>query len=471
MSRRLIALFVLMIPMVLSSSPAPASPGIDLTYSTVSGVVALAPSAAHNWPLRLVAPDYNNRNTSNNPSPQNTPSVAINPVNYFTIVGGFNDYRAAANNDANCGYTRSSDRGDTWSSGILMGITRGNGGPLDYDAAGDPSIYYAANGTVYYTCLAFDRSFGRSALVILHSGDGGVTWSTPSVIVQSDTADVFHDMEKLAIDTSSTSPYSGRMYVQWTEYTNTFLTSKMYITYSSDGGVTWAAPILLSGTQTDAAGASPAVGPDGTVYAFWCSPCSGSTVKIWLSKSTSGGVTWGLPSGIGTFTGVPNPLPGNLLRVNNFPSGAANPANGQVYVVYNDYSSGNADIKARTSTDQGQTWALAVTANKRLADDQFMPVVAASADGPVWICYYDQSYNTMNWLDVTCVRSLTGRNFSFASRANTRGSFDPAYDGFGGVWMGDYLGMSLGPGSDLPRTLWTSTIAGNAEIYTSNPSQ
>jgi hypothetical protein len=441
------------------------APRPDPATSQLSGVVVFDPKIygrPAGKPVAL-APDRSNVNTTQDAQAQNETSIDINPLVPEVMVGGMNDYRTSPSGDVNCGFARSSNGGLAWTAGILLGITQNNGGPFDYQAAGDPAVYYAADGTVHYVCLGFDRGFGRSALLHVKSSNGGATWSTPVAIVQSQSVNTFHDKEMLTIDTSASSPFQGNLYVQWTQFLNNFSQSRMFITVSSDGGDTWSEPVLISGAQSGVQGASPAVGPDGTVYASWCSPCGGAA-RIWVNTSSDGGATWGTPVQAATLSGLPGSLPGNGFRVNNFPTAAVNQATGDVYLSYADYAAGNADIKFVRSTDDGATWSAPLRVNSRPQDDQFFQWMDVSPNGRLWICYYDQSWNGTNWLDMSCSSSTNGGVTFGEARRMTTVSSNPANDGFGGSFIGDYNGLAV-RASRNPRPLWTDTRTGNAESF------
>jgi hypothetical protein len=113
------------------------------------------------------------------------------------------------------------------------------------------------------------------------------------------------------------------------------------------------------------------------------------------------------------------------------------------------------------------TWSSPITVNSRTNDDQFFQWMDVSPSGTIWVCYYDQSWNSSNWLDVGCSKSTNdGTSFSATARATTTSS-NPVNDGFGGTFIGDYTG--LGVSNTRPFPLWTDTRVGNAEAFSANP--
>jgi hypothetical protein len=406
-------------------------------------------------------------------APQNETTIDISPLDSNVRVGGTNDFRTSPSGDVNCGFTRSTDGGVTWSSGILTGITRNNpGSPFDYDAAGDPSVFIADNGTVFYACLAFDRSYGRSAMVVAKSKDGGATWSTPVAIAQSNSSSLFHDKEMITVDNSPTSRFHRRIYVAWTEFMGEpdSSPSQEVVSHSSDGGKTWSTPVVVSGAPSGVEGSHPAVGPDGTVYVSWCKGplicVNGSAPsQIEVVKSTDGGKTWSAPVSAASLTSLPTTLPGNNFRINSLPTTAVDPMNGNVYVSYAGWTS-RADVYVVRSNDGGVTWSHPV-AMRPNREDQFFQWMRVSPTGNIWVCYYDQHWNVGTLLDMSCSRSTDGGiTFGKAKRFTTASS-DPSHDGFGGAFIGDYTGLALDAGG-RPHPLWTDTRSGNADAWTAN---
>ena len=65
---------------------------------------------------------------------------------------------------------------------------------------------------------------------------------------------------------------------------------------------------------------------------------------------------------------------------------------------------------------------------------------------------------------MSCSKSTDGVTFSKAKRYTTQSS-DPANDGFGGAFIGDYTGLAL-DAAGKPHPLWTDTRTGNADAWT-----
>ena len=74
----------------------------------------------------------------------------------------------------------SGDGGRSWISTIPHGVTKCTGGP--FDRATDPWIEFARDGKAFFMSLAFDEDladgagYGRSAMEVSRSTDGGRSW-------------------------------------------------------------------------------------------------------------------------------------------------------------------------------------------------------------------------------------------------------------------------------------------------------
>jgi Neuraminidase (sialidase) len=309
-------------------------------------------------------------------------------------------------------------------------------------------------------------------MLIAKSTDGGATWSTPVAVAKSNVETLFHDKEMLTVDNSPTSPFHGRVYMAWTEFVGPpdASQSQEVISRSKDGGATWSKPVVLSGALGNVEGSHPVVGPDGTVYVAWCggpSICEGTgAATIFITRSTDGGKTWKAPVPAVNFQSVPSSLPGNAFRLNSFPTAGVNPVNGDVYLSYAGTGASNADVSFIRSSDKGKTWSSPLKM-KSSKEDQFFQWMRVSSTGTIGLCYYDQHWNVGTLLDMSCTSSTDGGvSFTKATRFTTQSS-NPASDGFGGQFIGDYTGLAL-DGGGHPHPLWTDTRTGNADAWTAN---
>lgn len=127
-------------------------------------------------------------NASNDLYTNNEITIAHNPTNPLNVITGWNDW----NRNEACGVSRSLDGGQTWSTNsFIPGITpwdnSGNTYPGNgsYDFGGDPAVTFAADGTAYFACYGYkygnaSAPKGGVALFVSKSTDGGLTWGAPT---------------------------------------------------------------------------------------------------------------------------------------------------------------------------------------------------------------------------------------------------------------------------------------------------
>src|SRR5579859_7066518 len=114
---------------------------------------------------------------------QNETTIAVNPWNPRNLVAGTNDYRIfntreGRDDGAGFAYT-TTDGGRTWKDVQLPHLTFQTGatGALsDMDSAGDPSVAFGPDGTVYFSHVVFSRLNNGGGIVVSASHDGGHTW-------------------------------------------------------------------------------------------------------------------------------------------------------------------------------------------------------------------------------------------------------------------------------------------------------
>lgn len=271
------------------------------------------------------------------------------------------------------------------------------------------------------------------------------------------------DKELIAVDNSG-GPHDGNVYLVATD----FFDGQIKFVRSTDGGVTWSAPIVLnSGHAGCDTGAYPVVASDGTIYVAWQDfGCINSQPGIEVTKSTDGGLTWTpfttvslapftQDNGDTAFCG--RPALNGRIRITNFPAVGTNPTNGnEVYVTWNASPSGvdDADVFFSRSTDGGVTWSTPVRLNDdTTTSDQFMPALDVANDGTILIAWYDRREDVVNFN----MRRWGGMSFdggvSFTSNFPIGDAlFPPAVNFDPNVsfcYMGDYDWITHDPASNF----------------------
>jgi len=267
----------------------------------------------------------------------------------------------------------------------------------------------------------------------------------------------------------------------------------------------------------------PFTGSDGALYVAWANFNNKETLggtdnrnQMLLAKSTDGGVTFSAPVKVGdyydlpdcsTYQGgadfgracVPEKGPTNLsiFRATNYPSGGVDPTNAsQIVVAYGSYINANSkesngcvpqgfnptdginlydgvktpgacnnDILFSVSTDGGATFTgttadprtmpLVTSGSKQATTDQFWQWLAFGKQGKLAVSYYDRQYGSDETTgDLDFSLSASKSLASWNSTRVTSGSMNPPTQ-FAGTFFGDYTGLAAGKSEAFP--LWTDT--------------
>jgi hypothetical protein len=283
---------------------------------------------------------------------QNEPSMAVSTRNPMHILAGANDYRTvdlemaltggAETGDAWLGLFKSFDGGLTWRSTLLPGCPQmvsqcADNGTLGgrYQAASDPVVRAGTNGMFYYAGLAFNRATGPttassvSTIFVARYNDlnnnenvDPITYIDTHLVAGGNSSE-FLDKPALAVDIPRSGastcsfvasepgagPNGGNLNVH-----QSFAGGNVYIAYTD----------FLAATKANA-----------------------TPTHLMFSRSTDCGVTWSVPVQINAGTTTSQ---GSAIAVN--------PINGNVYVVWRQFSStGIPDaIMVAVSTNAGRTF-------------------------------------------------------------------------------------------------------------------
>ena len=343
------------------------------------------------------------------------PQVACTSATNFYYAQLFATSDSAGNPISSAGFSTSTDGGATWSDPVPVVNKDGFAHQVDKEwLAVDPSN----PKRIYVSYTDFDFTFSstacpndlRTAIEVVGSNDGGLTWGAPTVI---DTVCGLSD----AVQGSHVVVNSaGLVNVAWVHFTN----------------------FPVGGRQLRF-----------TSYAHGKKP-KGYSVADGI---VGGGDTFFLQGSFRNFLG---------LDMNIDRSGTA--TDGTIYVTWDDGRdksvpdvagfSGSyafADVLLRFSTDGGATWGFSpIKINSDLqprvgyGHDHYQPGVAVDSTGKVGACWYDRRADNANFgIERYCGTSTNG--FTWTNAKVAIPSFGPEHgiDGLiNSVYMGDYDGLA-----------------------------
>ncbi|MHC4163465.1 MAG: sialidase family protein [Planctomycetota bacterium] len=266
------------------------------------------------------------------------PAGAASSEGIRGAVDGLNVYCVwsdARNGGTDIYFNRSTDGGATWQLADLR---------LDTDLRGaadsaDPQL--ARSGRTLFVVWEDSRSGGRD-IYLQRSDDAGVTWLVADVRLDSDApGQALSEDPVLGVDGST-------VHVAWEEERDG--QRDVYYRGSTDGGVSFRPEVVLNTAPGASYSDRPRLAVSGSrVYVAWKDNRSGA-YDIHLNASADGGLTWLAPD-VRVETGVAGASDSNDPEVT---------AEGEnVYVVWSDARTGNADIRLNRSSDGGQSWLIA----------------------------------------------------------------------------------------------------------------
>jgi hypothetical protein len=185
------------------------------------------------------------------------PHLAVDPSNDAHLVAAWQQDRWRGGGSDGHSAAVSVDGGRTWTAAAPLRLTRCSGatGLGSYERASDPWLAVAADGTVHHVALVFDDPWhdSRQAVVTTRSGDGGLSWAAPVVLAADTSADV--GLDKPTITADPTRP--GHVYAVWDRLTGlsgvpSLSTGPTWLSRSLDGGATWEAAKAIFDPGADA---------------------------------------------------------------------------------------------------------------------------------------------------------------------------------------------------------------------------
>ncbi len=415
----------------------------------------------------------------------NEPYIAINPNDPMNIVAAGNDYSTLLG-DVWLGYYYSFDGGASWNRSFLPGYPgdiRGDLSPLfGFMGAGDAVVAFGPDGECYISLIAFERPVGeiRNGIYVARSNDGGKTFDGSDIHMVVDFGDgflAFHDKEWIAVD-----PNSGDVYVTWSWFT-AYSTAQILYSRSTDGGETWSDYQVLSQTldaEIGNQGSQVVVDSEGVVHVIWVD----FDREVIRYTSSGDGSSFSTPVDLVDIDPIPYALNNNTYRTPTLPSLAVDTSgtdsDGNLYITWNDFRSGDADALLIMSDDGGDSWTDPVRVNQdefQNGADQFFPAASVTPEGVVGIAFYDRREDTHNTMLNMYMATSTDQGATFQDFKITTEDFDGEAGGgsalgqatSGDAFIGDYIGTVAN--DEYIYAIWCDTRNGDpddrdADLYT-----
>jgi hypothetical protein len=280
---------------------------------------------------------------------QNEPAVEVDPRNTNVLIGSSNDYCGVYSTVVGgvpvalgpiwLGYYRSENGGTSFQSSLVPGYP-GDVSPfaalaqIRTASAGDPVIAWDGHGRVFMGSESSGdpagtaKTFGDVWVARYENPDGeggstindGKAYRGTTRVAKGSSAPnllgVFHDKTAIQADHSG-SPCDGNVYFSWARFT-AGKNSNIYFVRSTDHGVTFSNPVLITTSIKNVQDPDISVTGNGHVYVTFDEgeTKSGQRSAVAIAKSTDCGQTFSKPQVVTTFipytpldVSAPQPIP------------------------------------------------------------------------------------------------------------------------------------------------------------------
>jgi hypothetical protein len=266
---------------------------------------------------------------------------------------------------------------------------------------GDPTVFYSVRAGKWFVGFFAGRcpntGFGQ------WESPDGINWSESGCLTG---AGVTVDWLSSWVDNNPASPYYGRQYASFNDYT---VGGQLTMVYSTDDGVNWSSPVVVTATTNPLRRAVRIFGSlanDGTIFVQALDEGGGgmNPRANLIFRSTNGGVNWSSQISQGPAFAAPGrgvngyfagmyttPVNGYWRYMGYGQPGAAQ--NSVIHYVYTVHGVGSdaGDVFYIRSIDNGGTWSAPLRMNTDVTTRaQFQPSIAVNARGKLVATWFDE---------------------------------------------------------------------------------
>lgn len=346
-----------------------------------------------------------NVDVSNECGPQSETFITINPNLPSILAAGSNEiFRLPMR-----GYF-STNGGNSW-GGVDLPLPPPKS-KSGFDFGSDPTLAFDTQGNVFYGYIVVFFSgvnspngvgINGTEMAVARSTDGGKTYPAVTFFSFESGENHFNDKPMITADTNAASPFRDNVYIAWDAAVGGSTGGGVRLATSSNHGATFSITRIDNPSGPGRAiGASPAVGPNGEVYAAWNDFNANAIV---FNSSFNGGHSWGVPVTISRKTipfdiGIPAESVRRALVYPSLDVDRSNgPHRGRIYCSWMDLTANatDTDIFISFSDNQGLTWSTPthVPDQFSLMVDRFNQWLSVDpTNGEVNVAFYDTRNDT-----------------------------------------------------------------------------
>ncbi|HEX6509299.1 MAG TPA: sialidase family protein, partial [Chloroflexota bacterium] len=269
--------------------------------------------------------------------------IQVDPQNSSHLLAASKFFYSDSQYIFHLGSYVSTNGGKSFTDQIIPGYdctTSGN--PLQWRNSTDPSVAFDGQGNAYALVLAYNTSSTNTTDAIVgvsKSTDGGVTWGSPTVLTREKSVALGDSLDKQWVVAHGKDVFGA-----WAVFNGTSVTP--YYSYSTDAGATWSSPVKLANASIDQAQNTyvyPRFAPDGTLYvAFTNFPNKQQqkfgTEKVYVLKSTDAGRTFTNVGQVVAFTSPPATYQNTTFRDGIDDYFQVSPYDGSLLLAYQAYN-------------------------------------------------------------------------------------------------------------------------------------